>query len=260
MWKSRCGVVYITFKLLARVILRRLFGTENASESCQLPTPSGLYVQRITAILWSWPSLKFLLEKFIPLVQSWRANSRTQIRAYGDLSHEFTTPCGALQGCILSCFLFNLVVDMSWIIALQQIFVMDKVGTFASVLSLQWVVSTSGVKSFQLYSTLSKFFRSWLEDDRNPGHFRWVHCDPGGEIDQPLLYEDGWGKKLTYVFAYTIPPLAACDGCTMDEICRLVDIQDVTWRYTRKFHEVSLCDMKTSHLLWVAWSVCFVLL
>ncbi|THD21348.1 Peptide-N(4)-(N-acetyl-beta-glucosaminyl)asparagine amidase [Fasciola hepatica] len=78
----------------------------------------------------------------------------------------------------------------------------------------------------------------WLEDEHNPGHFRWVHCDPGGETDQPLLYEDGWGKKLTYVFAYTVPPFTACDGRNADEISRLVDIQDVTWRYTRKFQEV----------------------
>ncbi|KAI8608085.1 hypothetical protein BC830DRAFT_39795 [Chytriomyces sp. MP71] len=33
---------------------------------------------------------------------------------------------------------------------------------------------------------------------------RWVNVDPSegsGSIDQPLMYEAGWGKKLTYIFA-----------------------------------------------------------
>ncbi|KAI9346556.1 hypothetical protein BDR26DRAFT_855751 [Obelidium mucronatum] len=43
----------------------------------------------------------------------------------------------------------------------------------------------------------------WCEfwsDDWN----RWVHVDPsegGGSLDQPLMYEVGWKKQLTYVFA-----------------------------------------------------------
>ena len=61
--------------------------------------------------LWRCLSLKGVPEKFINIIRSLYANSRSRVRAYGNVSPEFTTTSGVRQGCPLSPFLFNFVVD-----------------------------------------------------------------------------------------------------------------------------------------------------
>jgi peptide-N4-(N-acetyl-beta-glucosaminyl)asparagine amidase len=51
---------------------------------------------------------------------------------------------------------------------------------------------------------------------------RWIHLDPcENAFDTPLVYEQGWGKKLNYVIAFGD-----------------YDVRDVTARYTLDFEQL----------------------
>eukprot|EP00762_Andalucia_godoyi_P003209 ANDGO_01032.mRNA.1 Peptide-N(4)-(N-acetyl-beta- glucosaminyl)asparagine amidase len=57
----------------------------------------------------------------------------------------------------------------------------------------------------------------YLEDEQ-----RWIHTDCCEDIrDAPLVYESGWGKKLSYIFSFSVE-----------------EVRDVTKRYTRRYSEV----------------------
>ncbi|TNN20796.1 LINE-1 reverse transcriptase, partial [Schistosoma japonicum] len=63
-------------------------------------------------VLWQCLSLKGVPKKYINLVQALYSKTTGRVRAYGELSSEFLTSSGVRQGCPLSPFLFNFVIDM----------------------------------------------------------------------------------------------------------------------------------------------------
>ncbi|CAH8430565.1 unnamed protein product [Schistosoma mattheei] len=63
-------------------------------------------------VLWQCLSLKGVPKKYINLIKALYSNTTGRVRAYGELSSELITSSGVRQGCPLSPFLFNFVVDV----------------------------------------------------------------------------------------------------------------------------------------------------
>eukprot|EP01112_Ceratiomyxa_fruticulosa_P018873 TRINITY_DN6100_c0_g1_i1.p1 TRINITY_DN6100_c0_g1~~TRINITY_DN6100_c0_g1_i1.p1 ORF type:complete len:779 (-),score=156.88 TRINITY_DN6100_c0_g1_i1:97-2433(-) len=65
---------------------------------------------------------------------------------------------------------------------------------------------------------------------------RWVHLDPcENQMDTPLVYEKGWGKHLSYIFAFSV------DGIT-----------DVIHRYSRKWNEAVKARRTNVDEIWLS--------
>ncbi|CAH8513614.1 unnamed protein product [Schistosoma haematobium] len=63
-------------------------------------------------ILWQCLSLKGVPQKYINLVKALYSNTTNRVRAYGEPSSAFATSSGVRQGCPLSPFLFNFIIDL----------------------------------------------------------------------------------------------------------------------------------------------------
>ncbi|CAH8507928.1 unnamed protein product, partial [Schistosoma guineensis] len=70
--------------------------------------------------LWQCLSLKGVPQKYINLVKALYSNTTSRVRAYGELSSTFATSSGVRQGCPLSPFLFNFIIDLLMEITLSS--------------------------------------------------------------------------------------------------------------------------------------------
>nr|CAH8860711.1 unnamed protein product [Trichobilharzia regenti] len=71
-------------------------------------------------VLWQCLTVKGVPRKYIALIKALYSNSRSRVRAYGELSSELVTTSGVRQGCPLSPFLFNFIIDMLMEVSLTE--------------------------------------------------------------------------------------------------------------------------------------------
>ncbi|KAK4468373.1 hypothetical protein MN116_000167 [Schistosoma mekongi] len=63
-------------------------------------------------VLWQCLSLKGVPQKYINLIKALYSVTTGRVRAYGELSRETSSSSGVRQGCPLSPFLFNFIIDV----------------------------------------------------------------------------------------------------------------------------------------------------
>ncbi|CAI2733840.1 unnamed protein product [Schistosoma spindalis] len=71
-------------------------------------------------VLWQCLSLKGVPQKYINHVKALYSNTTSRVRAYGELSSAFATSSGVWQGCPLSLFSFNFIIDILMEITLSS--------------------------------------------------------------------------------------------------------------------------------------------
>jgi len=61
---------------------------------------------------------------------------------------------------------------------------------------------------------------------------RWLHCDPcENTCDKPLLYELGWGKKLSYILAFSKDQVKAISLSALADI----KLHPIAWAFVPTF-------------------------